>query len=68
MKRKKNLFMKFAVTVSILILLSYTAISLYFASIGIYVPDALTYSVFGAFAFELGVAGGIKIGDTKGRH
>ena len=54
-------FSKFIVTLSILILLAYTSAVLWFVWQGLYVPDSLTYSFFGAFAVELSAVAGIKI-------
>lgn len=54
-------FSKFIVTLSILLIVTYTAAVLWFVWQGLYVPDSLTYSFFGAFAVELSAVAGIKI-------
>ena len=70
---KEGLFSKVIVVFSILTILAYTAAVLWFTWLGLYVPDSLTYSFFGAFAIELSALAGIKIKEKAshrmgGRH
>jgi len=54
-------FSKFIVTLSILLIVTYTVAVLWFVWQGLHVPDSLTYSFFAAFAVELSAVAGIKI-------
>jgi len=57
-------FSKFIVIFSVLTVLAYTAVALYFTWHDKYIPDALTYSFFAMFAVELSALAGIKIKET----
>ena len=57
-------FSKGIVFLSIVTLIAYTAVVLYFVWHGRHVPDSLTYAFFGAFAVELSALAGIKIKET----
>jgi len=61
-------FSKTMVVFSILILLAYTAVHLFFSWHEKYIPDSLTYSVFTAFSIELSALAGIKITEKKGEY
>jgi hypothetical protein len=52
-KKRKNVFMKIVVTVSLLIPFLYTVVSVYFAWYEKYLPAELTIAVFGFFGSEL---------------
>ena len=61
-------FSKRIVILSILSVLIYTAIVLYFSWYEHTVPDSLTYSFYGVFGIELGALAGIKIKESKGGY
>jgi len=59
--RNRKKFSKRIVMLSIMTILLYTAVVLYFNWHGKFVPDSLTYSFFAAFSVELSALAGIRI-------
>jgi len=51
--KKKKSFSKVIVILSVMTVMGYTAVHLYFSWNGIHIPEALTYSFFGMFGVEL---------------
>ncbi len=63
--KPKSRFSKIIVVLSILTILAYTSVVLFFVWHDRYVPDSLTYSFFAAFAVELSALAGIKVKDKQ---
>ncbi len=58
---KDSRFSKWIVVLSVLLVLVYTAVYLYFVWEGKYIPAELTYSFFATFSVELSALAGIRI-------
>ena len=60
-----NKFSKIIVAISILSILVYTSIVLYFSWYDKFIPDSLTYSFYGVFGIELSALAGIRIKEIR---